>query len=149
MQCTESAPEADQSPCNWFVGKALQEVWKLDDFKSSPGYLTANEISTYLLTHCPPWKSLGTAADQSVLKNSQQAANDSMPVVAVRPDTPNGHVALIIPGKLEHSTTWNLEVPNSASFIWKKPADSYVGRRLSEAFRNDYKPDVKIYTRLV
>jgi len=150
MSCSGADPKNDQSPCNRFVGRALERVYGINDFTVSGDYLDANAISTYLLTHTPPWRELGRAGDQTVLQTAQQYANEGRPVLAVRPDTPHGHVALVLPGKLKQSSTWTMSVPNSASFTLDAPTNekhTYVGGPLSRAFSNSKKEDVKIYVR--
>jgi hypothetical protein len=150
--CKASDPAQDRSPCNRFVGKALEKVWGLRDFRTEIGngkdeFYGANHIAAYVAVSQPPWKFVGLASNPSVLAYAQQLANDSVPVIAVRTDTP-GHVALILPGRLSFSTNWNTNVPNSASFLLDDPKNSYVGKRLSSAFRPEMRSEVKIYYRL-
>ncbi|MEO8390668.1 hypothetical protein [Polaromonas sp.] len=142
----------DISPCNRFVGRALKRIWGITDFQtgaSPPGdYMLANGIVTALLTMKDEWIEIGRANDQSSLEASRAWANKGYAVIAVRPDTPNGHVALILPGPLSASAKWGLNVPNSASFFYLNPDLSYIGKPLSSAFSSDKKGDVKLYYRL-
>lgn len=150
MACSQSDPANDQSPCNRFVGKALERVWGLSDFRNGAEYLTANDIAAYLSINTKNWRFMGTASNQDALASSQAYANDSVPVVAVMAATPEGHVALIIPGELTYSAKWQTKVPNSANFSHKHASDpllTYVGKRLSYAFTADVRTDVKLYSR--
>ena len=147
--CRASSPIDDKSPCNRFVGQALEKVYNIIDFKNGSDYLSANQIVSYLVSHCPPWKSLGRASSQESLHEAQGSANSRIPVVAVRPDQPNGHVAIVLPGKLIVSANWGLNVPNSASFFYQHPEKSYVGQGLSHAFRPELRFDVELYSRPV
>lgn len=149
MSCQKAVD--DVSPCNRFVGQALQRVWNIDDFKTgSPApsdYMLANDIASKLLTLKAKWTELGRANDQDALNRAAAWASKGNAVVAVRPDQPNGHVAIILPGPLSPSGSWGLKVPNSASFLYNNPKASYVGKPLSNAFGSDKKADVKLYYR--
>jgi hypothetical protein len=147
MSCQDKAD--DKSPCNRFVGKALRRVYNVDDFgpDEKGEYLDANTIAGYLATS-DKWIFLGSADSQKVLNEAEEYANQGKALVAVKSDDPNGHVALILPGDLSASNTWNgLRCPNSASFFLKHPEKSYVGKKLSYAF--DSPVGVKIYGREV
>ena len=58
-----------------------------------------------------------------------------------------GHVAIILPGELQPSGSWGLNVPNSASFLMMEPQRSYVGKGLSYAFAKTHLKDVVLYAR--
>ena len=100
MACRESVDDA--SPCNRFIGRALERIWGYQDFKTaaqSPrDYLLANEIVSALLTMKDRWVEIGLAKDQSSLAAAADWADKGYAVIAVRPDSPNGHVALVLPG---------------------------------------------------
>jgi hypothetical protein len=147
--CKSSDPANDSSPCNRFAGQALEKVYGVSDFKNGSGYLSANGIVAYLVVNSPPWKEVGRASSQEALGIAQKNANEGSPVVAVRPGPgkTSGHVALVIPGKSTWSASWNLSVPNSASFFHNDPKRSYVGKGLSHAFKAAVNADVKIYVR--
>jgi hypothetical protein len=140
----------DSTACNRFVGAALERVYGLDDFRRQDGeYLTANQIYTQILVDRSNWVALGRASDQDALTMAQSLANRGYAVVAIRPDNPNGHVAMIVPGQLSASSAWaGLLVPNSASLRLNDPARSYVGGMLSRAFGADKRHDVILYQRL-
>jgi hypothetical protein len=126
----------DSSPCNRFVGKALADVYGIEDFKDplTGQYLSANEIDAYVVTHPDVWASLGDASNQSVLDAAATDAANGRAVIAVKPGEVHGHVAIILPGSQADSPSWHLKVPNSASFFLNKPQQSYVGDKLSKAF---------------
>ena len=141
----------DVSPCNRFIGRALQQIWGITDFKTDKpapsDYMLANDIVSQVLVLKAKWKELGRGDDQAVLTQAAAWAGKGNPVIAVRPDSPNGHVALVLPGKLTPSGSWGVNVPNSASFLYKQPEASYVGKPLSNAFSAAKKADVKLYYR--
>jgi hypothetical protein len=135
----------DSSPCNRFVGRAMADVYGIEDFKdpSTGQYLSANEIDAYVVTHPETWASLGEASKQSVLDAASADAANGRAIIAVKPGEVHGHVAIILPGSQTDSANWHLKVPNSASFFLGKPQQSYVGDKLSKAFSS---PDgVKIF----
>lgn len=150
MSCQQAVD--DVSPCNRFIGRALERVWGYTDFKTTTAppadYLLANEIGSALLTMKDRWVEIGRANDQSNLSAAADWADKGHAVIAVRPDSPNGHVALVLPGPLTASGKWGLNVPNSASFLYNKPDLSYIGKPLSAAFAADKKADVKLYYRI-
>jgi hypothetical protein len=126
----------DLSPCNRFTGRVLSEVYGVNDFEDptrNGEYLSANQIETYVATS-RDWVLLGTADDQKALSEAALAAKQGRAVIAIKMGAAHGHVAIILPGELIRSPNWNLNVPNSACFFLGKPAQSYVGDRLSKAF---------------
>ena len=140
----------DDSPCNYFVARALYAIYKLKDFNrpgnaSSP-YYDANEIIEEISTKTSAWVPMGKADDPEVLKEAQEQANALVPVVAVEKGEGHGHIAIIIPGSLKQSRTWKHLFPCSACFFYRKPWKSYVGLPLSYAFGNPSK--AVIYRRI-
>lgn len=145
QSCKEQSDDA--SPCNRFTGRALAETYGVDDFKDPTNagqYLSANLMETYVATS-KNWVLLGNGDDQKALNEAALAANQGRAVIAVKMGDEHGHVALVLPGELSRSSTWNLNVPNSACFFLGKPTQSYVGDKLSKAFGS---PDgVKLFGR--
>jgi hypothetical protein len=140
----QATPGSVDGACNAFAGKALEQLYGVTDFESNGRYKLANEIAHFVAVDAS-WKFLGDAANQTVLRASQDRANQKLPVIAVLEAMPHGHVALVIPGTLQGSGHWNLNVPNSACAFLDDPAKSYYNDKLSFAFE---KPDgVKIYCR--
>lgn len=135
--------------CSQFSGKSLHSVYKVNDFFSSQQkrYMQGLEIVDFL-KGSTKWKMIGHAYQQDVLKEAQQHANNKMAVVALyHDDSGASHVALILPGELQASGSWGLQVPNSASFLLADPARSYVGKGLSYAFAKHHLKDVVIFVR--
>lgn len=145
LSCKDQTDDA--SPCNRFIGKALADVYGVDDFRdpsTKDQYLSANLIDAYLSVS-KDWVALGTADQQQALNEAAAAANAGRPVVAVIPHEKHGHIALVLPGELTYSPSWKLNVPNSASFFLGNPAQSYVSEKLSKAFSSP--ADVKLFGR--
>ena len=146
LSCSQKGD--DRSPCNVFLGRAIKRVYGINDFQilgKPDTYLDANAIAAYLATNPKNWTPIGTASDQKNLDEAQFQANHGHAVVAVYSSPNHGHVCLVLPGSVQDSSTWQLRVPNSASFRLDKPADSYVGGPLSKAFGNDKRDEVKLY----
>lgn len=142
-----SAPQIDSVACSYFVAKSLQLLYKVDDFTPATNgkWLTADEIVKYVRAHTESWSRLGMASDQRVLADAAQGAANGQPVIATMVGDPHGHVALVLGGKLQQSTTWSMNVPNSAAFSLNNVNKAYVFCRLSAAFS---KPsNVEIYWR--
>lgn len=136
---------ADQSACNWFVGRGLQAAFNINDFTpQAGGWKNANQIASHV-AQSDQWAYLGEARDQSVLDSAASAAGEGAAVLAVKPGSPHGHVALVLAGTPTGSGGWNLRVPNSASMLLGRPSDSYVGCKLSYAFQSP--EGVKLYRR--
>jgi hypothetical protein len=149
LSCAE--PVDDRSPCNIFLARALDRVYGIKEFgdPARPStVMRANEIADYVAARTDLWVSLGSGDKQDSLNQAQEYANRGKAIIAVwkSPEANRpGHVALILPGQLSNSTTWQLRVPNSASFSLDRPRDSYVGGPLSKAFGAPKKAQVKIY----
>jgi hypothetical protein len=136
---------ADKVACNYFVGKALSDVYGITDFSTGSGtWLLANQILKYVQTHPATWSKLGNANSQAVLDDAAQGATNGQAVIAVAAGTP-GHVALILPGTPKASGGWGLRAPNSAAFSLGHVENAYVFCRLSFAFSDPAK--VEIYWR--
>lgn len=135
--------------CAQYSGKSLNSVYKVNDLYSpqQDRYMQGGEIVDFLESS-PKWQLLGHAYKQDVLNEAQQHANSKKAVVALYHDN-NGasHMALILPGELQASGSWGLQVPNSASFLLADPARSYVGKGLSYAFAKHHLKDVVIFAR--
>ncbi len=132
----------DKAACNIFVGRALELLFKNQDFKNGNQFFLANDIANGLSTpgNIPGWVKLGDASEQSVLDEAQAAANEGAQVVAVKPAKIAGHVVLILPGAVEKLDVsgfgWgNLRAPNSASFFLNHPERVFVGCPLSVTWK--------------
>jgi hypothetical protein len=139
----------DDMDCSEFSAKALQTVYKLNDFyqPQEKRFMRVSEIIAFL-QDSKSWTKLGPAYQQNILIQAQEYANNKKAVIAVYPGANGvGHVALILPGELQASGSWGLSVPNSASFLAIDPAKSYVGKGLSYAFTKNHLKDVIIFAR--
>lgn len=138
FQCNPADPVNDLSPCNAFVGKAIEALYGLNDFKTSTGgYLLANDIADSLAAGFKNWKALGVVYDKDNTYCAQSLANKGYPIVAAMSAPGHGHVAIVLPGSPSQSSTWGMAVPNSASFLLGNVASSYVGKGLGSAFSHD------------
>jgi hypothetical protein len=146
-----ATPIDDRSPCNVFLARALDRVYRIREFGDPARpetVMRANEIADFVAARHDLWVALGSGDDQTALDEAQGYANRGKAIIAVWKNPAAGaagHVALILPGEQANSASWSLRVPNSASFSLDRPADSYVGGPLSKAFSNQKKAQVKIY----
>jgi hypothetical protein len=147
MSCTGSG--SDTYTCSAFISESINKVYKVNGLYSdkSKRYLQLKEVAKNF-DDASQWTPLGHAYDQKVLDEAQQLANAKKAVVAVY-KTAKGvsHVALILPGEVQFSGTWNFKVPNSASFVLNDPSKSYVGKGLSYAFSRAMIKDVFLYVK--
>ena len=147
MTC--GGPTAPNTPCNEFLGKALKRVYGITDFDKANGqYMRANEIADYVSLNPDKWTLLGKGSDQNALDQAQGYANVKKAIIAVyKAPAGSGHVALIIPGKLTYSGSWELKCPNSASFFIDHALDAYISKPLAQAFGAAKKDKVLLYGR--
>lgn len=140
--------QIDHVACNWFVAKALDTLYGVKDFGPSVNgrWLNANEIVAWVTSHPKLWTRLGNAADQATLDEAAAGAGNGQPVIATMVDDPHGHVAIILPGAVQNSTTWGMMVPNSAGFSLDHVGNAYVYCRLSATFSD--RNQVNIYFRV-
>lgn len=146
LACSASA---ETSKCGGVQGESLNTVYKINDFFSAKTgrHMTVNEVTGFL-KQATTWTPLGPAYSQSTLTEAQQLANEKKAVVAVYQNAASvGHIALILPGALEPSGSWGLNVPKTASFFLPEPSRSFVNKGLSFAFTKSMLKDVTIYVR--
>ncbi len=136
--------------CNQFIGEGILTVYEIDDFyaKNLGRYLSGTEIITFVASS-DQWQFLGNANDQKYLNEALSYANKNKAVIAVYMDDVEkiGHTALILPGKLVKSPSWELDVPNSISYFMNDPQKSYFNKGLSFAFKRTIKGSVLLYGR--
>ncbi|HEX5168016.1 MAG TPA: hypothetical protein VFW11_02500 [Cyclobacteriaceae bacterium] len=147
IDCKSKSDE--NAECAKYIAESLQTVYKVNDFYSSRlgRYLMVAEIAKFL-NETNQWTMLGHGYEQKALADAQNNANAKKAVIAVyMNETGSGHVALILPGDLQPSGSWGLNVPNSASFLLMEPQRSYVGKGLSYAFAKNHLKDVVLYAR--
>lgn len=145
--------QIDAVACNWFVAKALSELYGVHDFDPTTQgkWLNANEIVSWVRGHAELWTKVGQGNVQSVLDDAAARAANKQPVIATTQGDPHGHVAVVLGGSPHASTTWkdaqgkDLLAPNSAAFSLDNVAKAYVFCRLSAGFSRP--ADVEIYRR--
>ncbi len=130
--------------CRAQVAQALEQLYGVKDFGADPKYMAPAEIGKKVAADAN-WEHVGSASDQNALKTAQASANCGRAAVAVLSSETGGHVAIILPGKLSHSGSWKLDVPNSASFFAHNPQKSFAGKPLSYSFPNTQ--GIEIYVR--
>lgn len=142
FQCQRSVD--DRSPCNYFVGRALHRIYRIECFKTgADSWLPANQIADHVSSNPAEWMKIGSGSNQSALAQAQADANAGAAVIAVSQGSNYGHVALIVAGKMSLSNRWGLYAPNSASMFLDRPGKSYVGKHLAHAWSNS--SDVELY----
>jgi hypothetical protein len=147
MECANTTGEKYQ--CTGYIGEAIAKVYKTNAFFSEKlrRYLLINEISKSLVEN-GQWTPIGHAYEQKALEEAQNQANASKAVIAVyTTDNGIGHIALILPGKLQYSGSWGFNVPNAASFAINDTEKSFVDKGLSYAFAKNMIKDVVLYSR--
>ncbi len=147
VECTRSNGEKYQ--CSSFIGESIAKVYKTNAFFSDKHsrFLHINEI-TRSVVESGSWNQIGYAYDQKALDKAQAEANLNKAVIAVyMTPTGIGHIALILPGKLQYSGSWGFNVPNAASFFFNDAEKSFVDKGLSYAFSKNMIKDVVLYAR--
>lgn len=138
LACLAGDPMNDQSPCNTFASRGLESIYAVADFKTGTGqYMSANQMEAAVRAPSSKWTRIGSLLSEDDTLCAQAAANAALPVIAVMPGNPHGHIALVIPGEPKQSGTWGKLAPFSAGFLLGKPAQSYVGGLLSKSFGKD------------
>lgn len=146
LDCANSS--TDKFHCSTYIGESIARIYHLDNLYSEKEgrYLLITEISKSMSEHSG-WKLLGHAYEQNVLVEAQKYANENKAVIAVYKTTTGvGHIAVILPGNLQYSGSWGVNVPNSASFSFVEPEKSYTSKGLSYAFSKSMIKDVELYS---
>jgi hypothetical protein len=114
------------TPCNEFFCKAIDAAYpsplNADFRRPNGGCLLANDIHEALLglaqgtkrsTAGPlgAWTLIGSAASEDVLERAQACANEGVLTVASSAGINHGHLAIIVPGQLQPSSTWGASIP--------------------------------------
>ncbi len=149
FRACENTTEAGVNSCNQYIGKTLKVLYQLNDFysKENDRYMLAGEMQDYL-QHSNRWVFLGKGYEQEALTKAQQRANEKKAVVAVYRDASGeGHLAYILPGELQTSGSWRLQVPNSAAYFIDQPERSYSHKALSYSFPRSSIQSVSLYVR--
>lgn len=148
LKCDPRDPVNDQSPCNTFASKGLEAIYQVTDFKiGSSSHMSANQIWQSVSKVGSSWVALGSLLDQDANLCAQSVANKGIPIIAVMQGIPHGHIALVIPGEPKSSSSWGINVANSASFFYKRPESAYVSKPLSNAFGRQDAQEARFYYR--
>lgn len=137
--------QSENTACRSTIGKSIKEIYSINDFQNSG---TALEIANSIESK-GNWKNLGQAYNQEVLTQAQKLANQKKPVLAVYKGEEDlaAHVVLILPGDLEPSGSWGLQVPMVASFFTHQPEKSFVDKTLAYAFSKTMLLRIELYAR--
>jgi hypothetical protein len=144
-----NSPPAGRTKCNFFVQDLAHGVFQYDSFSG----LVANDIVNYVRAHTdewlpviepapvPPIALLPTTQDR--LNQAQSYANQGRFVLVgwKDPSETSGHVAVIVPGDVEASGTWSMNVPQIA----QAGMDIFAKDKLSQGFGADKKNQIVIY----
>jgi hypothetical protein len=161
---SDSDDVGDLTACNRFVGRALEEGWKVSDFRnpSSPSqFMRANEIATALASRpqdFPYWVIIGNAQSQDSLFEAANKAQAGYPVIALQESANgSGHIALILPGGTIEGNSWDKAmVPRTANMALKTlddgnvlaaPEKAFLGCGLNWAFGKPLRSKVNLYYR--
>jgi hypothetical protein len=68
----------DTSACNWFLSRALEQLYGVKDFVPVGEWLSANAIYDHVQND-PNWSRPGPASDQAVLADAAQGAANGQP----------------------------------------------------------------------
>ena len=142
ISCKEN--ETDDKECNHFTSEAICRFYEIEDFKQDGEYVSYRDIKDIVTLNGGLWEPIGLADSQDNLNAAQDYANNGQATIAFDPAKSN-HVAIILPGSTVKSSSWDLEVPNSASFFVHK-ADGYVNKALSYSFRSS--EGIILYTKI-
>lgn len=136
LKCEANDPLNDQSPCNTFASRGLEAIYGVKDFKSGEKtHQSANQMWDSVNDPRSRWLKLGSVFDEQNNLCVQSIANNGWPVIALlQTSIGHGHVALVIPGEPQKSSSWGILAANSASFFLGKPVSAYLNMPLSNAF---------------
>lgn len=149
FKACEQTVEDGINSCNYFIGQALNTVYRVNDFyvADQGRHMLVGEIAQHL-NESKKWTLLGHGYEQTVLKEAQAYANAGKAVVAIYLNEEGiGLVSLILPGEMKASGTWGIQVPNSAAFMINDPEKSYVSKGLSYSFDRKLLSGVLLYGR--
>lgn len=144
------------TPCNKFVGYALQRIYGYDDLAvNSNGWRSANDIVDYLRGD-QRWQLIGTASNQSALDRAALEATKGKAVIFAWKNVtgPHGHVAIGLPGPPEPyrgnacSSYKGLNVPRVSNMTIGAPTKAFLDGLLTRAFcKNAPSQEVLVFIR--
>lgn len=128
----------ERTPCNYFAGMIMEEVYGIKDFKGSLSpYKSASDIYTYVYLYSSQWQNVDaeTAID---------LANQGQAVIATVPT----HVAVVIPSGYKYSDKWQAYTPQVASMFLDDPKKGKPAFRCMPCFANEaFSGQPKYYVR--
>lgn len=107
-----------QAVCNYGVQDAFNRLFPGRELNGK----RANEIVQYWLDTPDKWERIKQSSLQATLDTVQQLANDGWFVVAGWQNNSsgrNGHVVVIVPGELQYSYGWEVNVPQAMATGYK------------------------------
>lgn len=132
--CKENSTR--RNDCRNSITKMISEFYKIDDFKNVNGDYVIYDSIQSIVKKKSAWVKLGEANNQEALNKAQEAANNGNATIAIDVSESYGQVAMIIPGKLTHSGSWKLKVPNTAALVNYDASKSFANKSLSYAFKS-------------
>ncbi len=129
--------------CQSFPAGVLNQLFGINDFCPEDKCVPASDVA-FAITKDKKWILLGKASNQSILTRAQQMAQGGLPVVAIQTNVTNSMIAILMPGKPQKSTKWNMEVPLSVVTRPDSPKSSLYAGGINYVFADPDK--VKLYT---
>ncbi|PTX61001.1 hypothetical protein C8N46_105157 [Kordia periserrulae] len=133
-QC--KAESTNRNDCRNSISKMITEFYNIGDFRAKDGGFVIYDSIQPIVKKSNDWVKLGAASNQEVLEKAQQAANEGKATLAIDVSETYGQVAMIIPGKLTKSASWELQVPNAAALVNYDAKKSFMEKSLSYAFKS-------------
>lgn len=133
-QC--KAESTNRNDCRNSITKMITEFYNIGDFRAKDGGFVVYDSIQPIVKRSNDWVKLGAASNQEVLDKAQQAANEGKATLAIDVSETYGQVAMIIPGKLTKSGSWNLQVPNAAALVNYDAEKSFMDKSLAYAFKS-------------
>jgi hypothetical protein len=133
-QC--KAESTNRNDCRNSITKMITEFYNIGDFRAKDGGFVIYDSIQPIVKLSNDWVKLGAASNQEVLDKAQQAANEGKATLAIDVSETYGQVAMIIPGKLTKSGSWNLQVPNAAALVNYDAEKSFMDKSLAYAFKS-------------
>ncbi|KAB8154149.1 hypothetical protein EZY14_006850 [Kordia sp. TARA_039_SRF] len=133
-QC--KAESTNRNDCRNSITKMITEFYNIGDFRAKDGGFVIYDSIQPIVKRSNDWVKLGAASNQEVLDKAQQAANEGKATLAIDVSETYGQVAMIIPGKLTKSGSWNLQVPNAAALVNYDAEKSFMDKSLAYAFKS-------------
>ncbi len=140
--------EGPSDKCLSLPARTADHVFGFSDFVVPSGYLSVQGMAEYILSHGRDWKEIGDVLGGEALSKGLRAAREGKVVAAFRsPAAQDGVMAFLLPSDTSRSSTWEVDVPEAVVFFARNPGASFVGKRLSFAWKAEEAENVRIYVR--